>query len=89
MGNEYTTVVETVRAIQFLFDTITTTYLFLGQKDMTVTVRNKSLSAIITGTNEEKLPVNKTDYIVRDSKGVISVWKSNDFQRKFVPVESE
>lgn len=89
MGNEYTTVVETVRAIQFLFDTITTAYLFLGQKDMTVTVRNKSLSAIITGANEEKLPVNKTDYIVRDSKGEISVWKSNDFQRKFVPVVSE
>ena len=42
MGNKYNTVTETVTAIQFLFDTITTTYLFLGQKDMTVTVKNKS-----------------------------------------------
>lgn len=87
MGNKYNTVTETVTAIQFLFDTITTTYLFLGQKDMTVTVKNKSLSAIITGANEEKLPVNKTDFIVRDSKGQITVWKSSDFNKKFIPVE--
>lgn len=84
MANKYKSVQKTVTAIQFLFDNIKEIYLFLGMKDFSMSVKNRNLSGIITGSNEEKIPVNKSDYVVKDSDNIISVWKESDFNKNFV-----
>lgn len=84
MANKYKSVQKTVTAIQFLFDNIKEIYMFCDMKDFSMSVRNRNLTGIITGSNEEKIPVNKTDYVVKDSDGKISVWKESDFNKNFV-----
>lgn len=84
MADKYKSVQKTVTAIQFLFDNIKEIYMFCDMKDFSMSVKNRNLTGIITGSNEEKIPVNKSDYVVKDSDGKISVWKESDFNKNFV-----
>jgi len=88
MADKYNSVVETVTAIQFTFDALKNIYMFLGMNDVTYSVKNRTLSGIVTGANGEKLSVQKTDFIVKDSSGNIAIWKVDEFNKKFVKVES-
>lgn len=87
MAEKYNSVVETVTAIQFLFDNIKEIYMFCDMKDFSMNVKNRNLSGIITGSNEEKIPVNKSDYVIKDSKNQIFVMKESDFNKKYVPIK--
>ena len=87
MANKYNTVVETVTAIQFTFDALKDIYMFLGMNDATYSIKNRTLSGIVTGSNGEKLSVQKNDYIVKDSAGNISIWKPEEFNKKFTEVK--
>ena len=87
MATKYNTVVETVEAIQFIFDVLKDVYLFLDMKDVTYSVKNRTLSGIVTGSNGEKLSVQKNDFIVKDSAGNISIWKPDEFNKKFTLVK--
>lgn len=84
MSNKYTTVPREVEAIQFNFDNLKSTFMFLDLRDISYNIKNKMLSGIISIGNEQKLSVNNTDYIVKDSDGTISVWKSEDFKNAFI-----
>ena len=86
MADKYKTVQKEVRAIQYTFDVLKDVYLFLGMKDVTFSVKDRTLGAIVTGTNGEKLSVNKNDYIVKDSDGIIAVWRPEDFKKEFIAV---
>ncbi len=87
MADKYNTVTETVTAIQFTFDNLKPIYLWLGYTDVTYFVKNRTLSGIVTGKNDEKLSVQKNNYIVKDSSGNITIWIADDFNKKFVKVE--
>lgn len=87
MADKYKTVQKSVTAIQYTFDTQKDVYLFLGMKDISFFVKNRTLTAIITGSDDEKLNVNKTDWIVKSSDGTISVWTNDDFSKNFEKVE--
>ena len=87
MADKYNTVTETVTAIQFTFDNLKPIYLWLGYTDVSYSVKNRVLSGIITGSNGEKLSVQKNNYVVKDSSGNISVWTADDFNKKFVKAE--
>ena len=87
MAEKYNSVVETVTAIQFLFDNIKEIYMFCDMKDFSMNVKNRNLSGIITGSNEEKIPVNKSDYVIKDSKNQIFVMKESEFNKKYVPIK--
>lgn len=87
MADKYNSVVETVTAIQFLFDNLKEIYMFCDMKDFSMNVKNRNLSGIITGTNDEKIPVNKSDYVIKDSKNQIFVMKESDFNKKYVPIK--
>jgi len=87
MADKYKTVQKSVTAIQYTFDTQKDVYLFLGMKDITFFVKNRTLTAIITGSNDEKINVNKTDWIVKSSDGTISVWTNDDFSKNFEKAE--
>lgn len=87
MADKYKTVQKSVTAIQYTFDTQKDVYMFLGMKDITFFVKNRTLTAIITGNNDEKLNVNKNDWIVKSSDGVISVWTNDDFVKNFEKAE--
>lgn len=89
MADKYNTVTETVTALQFTFDNLKPIYLWLGYADVTYSVKNRTLSGIVTGANDEKLSVRKNDYVVKDSSGNISVWTADDFDKKFTKVKSE
>lgn len=89
MANKYNSVVETVTAIQFNFDVLKDLYMFLGMTDVTYSVKNRNLSGVITGSNNEKLSVQKNDFVVKDSQGIISVWKPDDFNKKYKIVEAK
>ena len=86
MAQKYNSVVESVTAIQFLFDNIKEIYIFCDMKDFSMSVKNRNLSGIVTGTNNEKIPVNKSDYVIKDSKNQIFVMKEADFNKKYIPV---
>lgn len=87
MADKYKTVQKSVTAIQYTFDTQKDMYMFLGMKDISFFVKNRALTAIITGSNDEKLNVNKTDWVVKSSDGTISVWTNDDFSKNFEKVE--
>lgn len=87
MADKYKTVQKSVTAIQYTFDTQKDVYMFLGMKDISFFVKNRTLTAIITGSDDEKLNVNKTDWIVKSSDGTISVWTNDDFSKNFEKVE--
>ena len=87
MADKYKTVQKSVTAIQYTFDTQKDMYMFLGMKDISFFVKNRALTAIITGINDEKLNVNKTDWVVKSSDGTISVWTNDDFSKNFEKVE--
>lgn len=87
MADKYNTVVETVTAIQFTFDVLKDVYMFLGMNDVNYSVKNRTLSGIVTGSNSEKLSVQKNDFIVKDSAGNITIWKPDEFNKKFTKVE--
>ncbi len=88
MATKYNTITETVTAIQFLFDNAKEIYIFLGMKDFSMYVKNRILSGTITGSNEEKLQVQKNDYVVKDSNGNISVWTETEFKKHFTEVQT-
>ena len=87
MADKYKTVQKSVTAIQYTFDTQKDVYLFLGMKDISFFVKNRTLTAIITGSDGEKINVNKTDWIVKGSDGTISVWTNDDFSKNFEKAE--
>lgn len=87
MADKYKTVQKEVRAIQYTFDVLKDIYLFLGMADITYSVKSRTLSAIVTGKDGVKLNVAKTDWVVKDSDGVITIWKDGDFKKEFVKSE--
>lgn len=87
MADKYNSITKSVTAIKFTFDVLKDIYLFLGMKDVSYFVKNRTLSAIITGTNDEKLNVQKNDYIVKDSSGNITIWKPDEFEKNYVKTE--
>lgn len=87
MADKYKTVQKSVTAIQYTFDTQKDVYLFLGMKDISFFVKNRTLTAIITGSNDEKINVNNTDWIVKSFDGTISVWTNDDFSKNFEKAE--
>lgn len=86
MADKYNSVVETVTAIQFNFDVLKDVYLFLGMNDVNYSVKSRTLTGIVTGSNSEKLSVQKNDFIVKDSAGNITIWKPDEFNKKFTKV---
>lgn len=86
MADKYNSVVETVTAIQFNFDVLKDVYMFLDMKDVNYSVKSRVLSGIVTGSNSEKLSVQKNDFIVKDSAGNITIWKPAEFNKKFTKV---
>lgn len=88
MAKSYNSVVKTVQAIQFSFDTLKEIYEFLKFADVTYSVKSRTLTGIVTGKDGVKLNVNKNDYIVKDSDGNVTVWKYNEFNKEFVEVEN-
>lgn len=86
MADKYNSVVETVTAIQFTFDVLKEVYMFLDMKDVNYSVKSRVLSGIVTGSNGEKLSVQKNDFIVKDSARNITIWKPDEFNKKFTKV---
>lgn len=87
MATKFNTVTETVTAIQFTFDVLKDIYLFLDMRDVSYAVKNRTLTGMVTDPNGVKLAVNKTDWIVKDSSGNVTIWKDADFKKKFVEVK--
>lgn len=87
MATKFNTVTETVTAIQFTFDVLKDIYLFLDMRDVNYAVKNRTLTGTVTDLNGVKLVVNKTDWIVKDSSGNVTIWKDADFNKKFVEVK--
>ena len=87
MVTKFNTVTETVTAIQFTFDVLKDIYLFLDMRDVSYSVKNRTLTGMVTDSNGIKLAVNKTDWIVKDSSGNVTIWKDADFEKKFVEVK--
>ena len=85
---EYNTVTKTVTAIQFTFDVLKDIYSFLNYADVTYSVKNRTLTGVITDPDGIKLSVNKNDFIVKDSSGKISVWKEENFKKEFTEVKT-
>lgn len=88
MVTKYNSVIHTVDAIMFSFETLKEIYEFLKFADVSYSVKNRTLYGIITGKDGVKLNVNKNDYVVRDSDGNITIWKYNDFNKEFVEVKN-
>ena len=86
MADKYRTVQREVQAVQYTFNVLKELYLFLGMKDITFSVKDRTLGAIITGASGEKLSVSKNDFVVKDSDGGITIWKPDDFKKEFVAV---
>lgn len=84
MIKRYNSIVRTVDAVQFTFDTLKVIYEFLKFADVTYHVKNRTLSGIITNSDGEKLNVNKNDFVVKDSAGKITVWSPLDFTKEFI-----
>ena len=84
MADKYKTITKNVQAIQFNFDELKSIYLFLDYRDVTYSIKNRTLSGIVTGRDGEKLSVAKNDYIVKDSEKKITIWKPEDFNKEFV-----
>lgn len=87
MATKFNTVTETVTAIQFTFDVLKDIYLFLDMRDVSYSVKNRTLTGMVTDSNGIKLAVNKTDWIVKDFSGNVTIWKDADFNKKFVEVK--
>lgn len=84
MADKYKSVQHEVQAIQFNFDNLKSIYLFLGMKDVCYTIKNRTITGVVTGKNNEKLAVNKTDFVVKDKDENVSVWKLDEFNKEFV-----
>lgn len=88
MAKSYNSVIKTVQAIQFSFDTLKEIYEFLKFGDVIYSVKNRTLSGIVTSLDGTKLNVNKNDFVVKDNNGNVSVWKPDDFNKEFIEVKS-
>ena len=88
MATKYKTVTETVTAVQFTFDTVKEVYSFLEYRDINFSVKERTLSGVITGKDDVKIPVRKNNYIVKDSNGVITVWNPDEFKKRYVEEKS-
>lgn len=84
MADNYKTKQQSVTAMQFTFDVVKDIYIWLGMKDYTVNVKSRTLSGIITGSNDERLVVQKNNWIVKDSSGNVSIYTADDFSKNFV-----
>ena len=84
MAKKYKTKVETVTAIQFIFDVLKELYEFLNYRDITYNIKNRILSGVITLPDESKRAINKNDYIVKYSDGTIEVYSPEEFNKNFV-----
>lgn len=87
MADKYKTVQKNVTAIQFTFDVLKDIYSFLNYGDVVYSVKSRTLSGIVTGKDGVKLNVNKTDWVVKESDGTVSVWKDDEFKKEFVKSE--
>ena len=81
---KYDSKIHTVDALEFSFDTLKDIYLFLGFKDVTYNVKDRTISGVITDQDGLKLHVNKGDYVVKDENNKISVWKNKEFNQEFI-----
>ena len=84
MATKYNTVTETVSAVQFTFDTVKEIYSFLDYRDISFSVRERTLSGVVTGKDNEKIPIHKNDYVVKASDGTITVWNPDEFKKRYV-----
>lgn len=84
MASKYKTKVENVTAIKFVFDVLKELYEFLDYRDISYTIKNRTLSGVITLPDGSKHGINKNDYIVKYSNGVIEVYNPEEFNKKFV-----
>lgn len=83
MAQQYESVVETVTAIQFVFDTLKDIYMFIGMKDVSYNIKDRILSGRITDSNNIQVPIAKEDYVVKNSKGGIFVMNKSEFEKKY------
>lgn len=88
MAKSYNSVVKTVQAIQFSFNTLKEIYEFLKFGDVTYSIKNRILSGVITSLDGTKLNVNKNDFIVKDSDNNVSIWKADVFNKEFIEIKS-
>lgn len=86
MATKYNTVTKTVTAIQFTFDVLKELYLFLGYNDIQFSIKDRTLSGIITLDDGSKKAINKNDYVVKYSDGTIETYTSTEFKKIFVEV---
>lgn len=88
MATKYNTVTETVTAIQFSFDTLKEIYLFLDMRDVSYSVKNRTITGVLTNKDGTKLYVQKTDFVVKDSNGNVTIWTKDDFNKHFTEVKT-
>ena len=86
MATKYNMVTKTVTAIQFTFDVLKELYLFLGYNDIQFSIKDRTLSGIITLDDGSKKAINKNDYVVKYSDGTIKTYTSTEFKKIFVEV---
>lgn len=84
MGSKYNTIVKSVTAIQFTFDTFKELYIFLNMKDIQCNVKDRTLSGVITLNDGSKKAIDKNDYVVKYSDGLIETYKPDEFKKIFV-----
>lgn len=88
MATKYESIVETVEAIQFLFDNLKDIYFFIGFKDVTYSIKNRVLSGRITNDKNLQIPIAKEDYVVKKENGEILVMNKAEFSEKYKIKES-
>lgn len=84
MASKYNTIIKSVTAVQFIFDTLKELYIFLGMKDIQFAIKDRTLSGIITLNDGSKKTINKNDYVVKYSDGLIETYKPDEFKKIFV-----
>ena len=84
MASKYNTIVKSVTAVQFTFDTLKELYMFLGMKDIQFAIKDRTLSGIITLNDGSKKAIDKNDYVVKYSDGLIETYKPDEFNKIFV-----
>lgn len=84
MATKYNTITKSVTAIQFTFDVLKELYLFLGYKDIQFSIKDRTLTGVITLNDDSKKAISKNDYVVKYSDGTIETYKPDEFKKIFV-----
>lgn len=84
MANKYNTIVKSVTAVQFTFDALKELYKFLNMKDIQFSIKDRTLTGVITLNDDSKKAITKDDYVVKYSDGLIETYKPDEFKKIFV-----